>query len=105
MPLPDHYSIIIDTNIKKNKPNIITKSIRGKTKLSQTHLMESYTPPTFKPKDIIDQAYNQFKEELLRMLDVVEPQKTIKITEKPKQPCFNKHIRQQCKVIKKCYHV
>ena len=70
-PLSDHYSIIIDTNIKKNKPNTVTKTIRDMTKLSPKHLMESYTPPTFKPEDTIDQVYNQFKEELIRMLDAV----------------------------------
>ena len=71
-PLSKHYSII-DTNTKKNKPNIVTKTIRDTTKLSQTHLMWSYTPPTLKPEDTIDQAYNQFKEELLKTLDVVAP--------------------------------
>ena len=100
----DHYSIIIDTNIKKNKPNIVTKTIRDTTKLSPTHLMEAYTPPIFKPEDTIDQAYNQFKEELLKMLDVVAPQKVIKTTVKLWQPWFNKHIRQQCKVMNNGYH-
>ena len=44
--------------------------------------MESHIPPTFKPEDTIEQVYNQFKEELIRMLDAVAPQKTIKTTEK-----------------------
>ena len=80
--LSDHYSVIIDTNIKKNKQNIVTKIIRDTTKISPTHLMESYTQPTFKPDDIIDLVYNQFREELIKMLDAVAPQKIIK-TEKP----------------------
>ena len=77
-PLSEHYLIIIDTNIKKNKPNIVTKIVRNTTKLSPTHVMESYIPPTFKPKDTIDQVYNQFKEELIKMLDDVTPQKSLK---------------------------
>ena len=77
-PLSDTYSIIIYTIIKKNKPNIVTKIIRDNTKLSPTHLMESYIPPTFKPEDTIDQVYNQFKEELIKRLDDVAPQKALK---------------------------
>ena len=81
-PLSDHYSIIIDANIKKNKSNIVTKKkIRDTTKLSPTHLMESYKQPTFTPGDTIDQVYNQFREELIETLDAVVPQKTIKTTE------------------------
>ena len=81
-PLLDHYSIIIDTNIKKSKPKIVMKIIRETTKLSPTHLKEAYTPPIFKPEDTIDQAYNQLKEKLLKMLDAVAPHKVIKTTEK-----------------------
>ena len=77
-PLSDYYSIIIDTNIKKNKPNTVTKSIRDTTKLSSALLMEAHTPPIFKPEDTIDQAYNQLKEELLKMLDAVAPQNSSK---------------------------
>ena len=55
-PLSDHYSIIIYTNIKKNKPNIVMKTIRHTKNLLPTHLMEAYTPPIFKPEDTIDEA-------------------------------------------------
>ena len=65
-PLSDHYTIITDTNIKKNKPNIVTQITRDTTKLSSTHLIESYIPPTFKPEDTIDQVYNQFKDKLIK---------------------------------------
>ena len=58
------------------------KTIRDTTKHSPTHLVKSYTPPTFKPEDTIHQVYNQFKEEMIRMLDAVASQKTIKTTEK-----------------------
>ena len=103
-PLSDHYSVIIDTNIMENKTNIVTKTIRDTTKLSPTHLMEAYTPPIFKPEDTIDQGYNQFKEELLKILDAVAPQKVIKTTEKLHQACIYKHIRQQHKVLNNHYH-
>ena len=59
------------------------KIIRHTTKLSPTHLMESYLPPTFKPEDIIDQVHNHFKEELIKMLDAVAPQKTLKQQKNP----------------------
>ena len=67
--------------------------------------MEVYTPPIFKPEDTIDQVYNEFKEEWIKMLNALAPQKTIKTTEKLQQPWFNRHIRQQHKVMNNCYHV
>ena len=72
--LTDHYSIIIDTNIKKNKPNIVKNNQEHHKTITNTP-NESYIPSTFKPKDTIDQVYNQFKEDLIKMLDVVAPPK------------------------------
>ena len=43
--LSDHYSIIIDTDIKKNKPNIVMKTIKDTTKISPIHLMGAHTHP------------------------------------------------------------
>ena len=57
------------------------ESNQGHHKTVTTHPMEAYTPPTFKPENTIDQAYNHFKEELLKMLDALAPQKVIKTTE------------------------
>ena len=67
---------------QEEQAKIVTKTIRDTTKLSPIHEIEVYPRPIFKPKDTIDQACNHFKEESLKMLDAVAPQKVIKTTEK-----------------------
>ena len=108
-PIIRHYSIIIDANIEKNKPNIVTKSIRDTTELSPAHLIESYTPLTFKPEDIgryvINSRKNWSECWMLWLHNPLHKKTPIKTTEKLQQPWFNKHIRQQHKVMNNCYQV
>ena len=56
--------------------------------------------PVLETDVILSQEYDQFNTKLQKMLDTVAPKKTIKQTDKPQRPKFNKYIRQQRRVVK-----
>ena len=58
-------------------------------------MLKTSHPPEFNENRTIDEATSLFNTELLKALDVTAPVKSIKFTNKPKHPCFNKFIREQ----------
>ena len=95
-----HYMVSVNTNIKKQKYPIETKEIRDRTKLTGPTLAQNVTPPEFNEDTTIDEAASQFNTELLKALDATAPIKSIKFTNRPKHPWFNKFSREQKSVVK-----
>ena len=93
--------VTVDINIKKEKYPIETKAIRDRTKIIGPTLAQNFTPSELNEDTTIDEATNQFNTELLKALDAIVPIKSIKFTNRPKHPWFNKFIREQRSVFKK----
>ena len=91
----------VDTNIKKQKYPTETEEIRDRTKLTGPTLAENFTPPDFNENTTTEEAASQLNTELLKAVDVTAPIKSIKFTNRPKHPWFNKFIREQKSVVKK----
>ena len=98
--ISDHCMVSVDINIKKQKYPMETKEIRGKTKLAGPTLARNFTPPEIKENATIGEAASQLNTELCKALDAMAPIKSIKFTNRPKHPWFNKYIREQKKVAK-----
>ena len=96
----DHCMVTVDINIKKQKYLIETKEIRDKTKLAGPTLAQNFTSPEIKESATIDEATSQLNTELHKSLDAMAPIKSIKFTNRPKHPWFNKYIREQKSVVK-----
>ena len=61
-------------------------------KVTKEVLIQNFEPPTIGENTGLYQAYNQLKIKLQVMQDKMEPEKTIKVYGKPKQPYFHKYI-------------
>ena len=92
--ISDHCTVSVDINIKKQKYPMETKEIKDKTKLAGPTLAQNFTPPEIKESATIDGATSQLNTELCKALDAMTPIKSIKFTNRPKHPCFNKYIRE-----------
>ena len=91
--ISDHCMVSVDINIKKQKYPIKTKEIRDRTKLTGPTLAQNFTPPDFNENTTIDEAASQLNIELHKALDATAPIKSIKFTNRPKHPWFNKFIQ------------
>ena len=98
--ISDYCMVSVDINIRKQKYAIETKEIRDITKLTGPALAQNFTSPDFNEDTTIDEATCQFNTELLKVLDATAPIKSIKFTNRPKHPWFNKFIREQKSVVK-----
>ena len=96
--ISDHCLVTVDTKLKKQSWSKSNLTIMDSSKFTIENLMANFTPPILQLDVILSQVYNQFNTELQKMLDALAPKKTIKQTDKPKNPWFNKHIKQQRKV-------
>ena len=96
----DHCMVSVDINIKKQKYPIETKEIRDRMKLTGPTLAQNFTPTDFDENTTINEAASQSNTELYKGLDATAPVKTIKFTNRPKHPWFNKFIREQMNVVK-----
>ena len=63
-------------------------------------LLLNVNAPTIDYNDSLDQVCHQFNIELLNALDRITPLKTIKYSNKPRQPWFKKYIRDQKKIVR-----
>ena len=86
--------VSVDSNIKKQKYPIETKEKRDRMKLTGPTLAQSFTPLGFDENTIINEAASQLNTDLYKALDATAPVKTIKFTNRPKQPWFYKFIRE-----------
>ena len=96
----DHCMGLVDINIKKQKYPTETKEIRDRRKLTGPTLTQNFTPPDIDENTTINEAARQLNTELCKALDATAPVKTIKFTNRPKQPWFNKFIREQKNIVK-----
>ena len=92
--------LTMDTSLKKQVWTKSILTIRESSQLTTENLMANLTQPILEKDVTLSQTYDQFNTELQKMLDAVAPKKSIKQIDKPKNPWFNKYIRQQRKVAK-----
>ena len=98
--ISDHYMVLVNINIKKQNYPIETREIKDRKKLTGPTLAQNFTHPDFNEDTTIDEATSQFNTELPKALDATTPIKSIKFTNRPKHPWFNKFIREQKRVVK-----
>ena len=98
--ISDHSLVTIDTNLNKEKYGKKVKTILDTTKMTKESLEASFTWDLFEDTTSFSQAHIQFERELQGMFDRVALSKTIKVTNKPRKPWFNKHIRDQRKEVR-----
>ena len=68
--------------------------------MTKENLEANFTLPLFEETISLNQAYDQFDKELQEMLVRVASSETIKVTNKPRKPWFNKYIKDQRKVVR-----
>ena len=73
---------------------------RDRTKIIGPILAQNFKFPEFNENTTIDEATSQFNTELLKAIDATAPNKSIKFTNRPKHPWFNKFIREERSVVK-----
>ena len=88
-----------DLHLHKLRYPKIEKTIRNKTRIMGEALIINFNALTIYNNDSLDQACHQFNTELLNALDRPAPLKTITYSKKPRQPWFNKYIRDQKKIL------
>ena len=97
--ISDHCMVSIDLHLHKLRYPKIEKTIRDGTRLMAETMLTNFNAPSVDINDLLDHACHQFNTELLNALDRIAPLKTIKHSDKPRQPWFNKHIRDQKKIV------
>ena len=98
--ISDHCLGSVDINIKKQKYPTKTEDIRNRTNINGPTLAKNFKPPEFSEGTTIDEAISRFNMELLKALNAIARIKSIKFTNRPKHPWFNKFIRKQRRVVK-----
>ena len=88
--ISDHSLITIDNNLNKEKYGKKVKPIWDPTKMTKENLEAKFTLPLLEATALLSQANNKEQQE---MLDRVAPSKTIKVTNIPAKPWFNKYTR------------
>ena len=96
----DHTLVPKDTNLNKEKYGKKVKTIQDITEMTKEYLEANFTLPLFEETTLLSQVCNLFDKELQEMLDRVASSKTIKVTNKPRKPWFNKCIRDQRIVVR-----
>ena len=98
--ISEHCMVSIDLHLHKLRYPKIEKTIRDRTKLTNEAMISNFNAPSIDVNDSLDQACHQFNTKLLKALDRTAPLKTIKHSDKPRQPWLNKHIRDQRKIVR-----
>ena len=94
-----HCMVSVNINIKKQKYSIETKEIRDRTKITGPTLGQNFTTPEFNEDRTIDEATSQFNMKMFVALNAIASIKSIKFTNRPKHPWFNKFIREQSRLV------
>ena len=81
--------VSIDLQLHKFRYPKQKKMIRDKTRMTAKALLTNFTAPILYPNDSLDQACNKLNTELHNALEKTAPLKTIKYSDKPRQPWFN----------------
>ena len=92
--ISDHCMVSVHINIKKQKYPIETKEMR-QNENNWIPLAQNFTYPEFNEDTAINEATSQFNMELLKALDAITPIKSIKFTNRLKDPWFNKFITEK----------
>ena len=95
-----HCMVSIDLQLHKPKYPKVKKTIGDKTTMTAKTLLTNFTVLTLDTNDSLDQACQKLNTELHNALEKTGPLKTIKYSDKPRQPCFNKYIRGQQKTVR-----
>ena len=90
--ISDHALVTIDTTLNKTPWEPTERVIRDTTRLTKETQEKLYTTPDLDDNASLEQACDQFHEELCKMLDRVAPPKKVKYVDRPKKPWFNKYI-------------
>ena len=98
--ISDHCIVSIDLHLHKTRYPKIEKTIRDKTRITGEALLINFNAPTIDNNGSFNQACHKFNTELLIALNRIAPLKTIKYSNKPRQPWFNKYIRDQKKIVR-----
>ena len=92
--------VSIDLQLHKLRYPRQQKMIRDRTRITAKILLTNFTALILHPSDSLDQACNKLNTELHNALEKNAPLKTIKCSDKPRQPWFNKYIRGQKKIVR-----
>ena len=98
--ISDNCMVSIIIHLHKVRYPEIEKTIWDRTKLSEESMLTNFNAPSIDVNDSLNQAYHRFNTELLKAFDRTAPLKTIKYLDKPRQAWFNKHIKDQEKVVR-----
>ena len=90
----------IDLHLHKLGYHKKEKTIRDKSRIMGEALLANSNALTINNNHSLNQACHKLNTELLNALDKTGPLKTIKDPNKPRQPWFNKHIRDQQKIVR-----
>ena len=82
--MSDQCMATMDTNLKNQSWTKSTITIRDSSQLTTEGFMANFTSPTLGIDVILSQAYDQFNDELQKMLGTVAPKNAIKQIDKPK---------------------
>ena len=97
--ISDHCMVYIDLQLHKLRYPKIEKTARDKTKMTAEALLTNFNAPTLETNDSLDQTCLKLNVELHNTLEKTSLLKTIKYSDKPRQPWFNKYIRRQQKTV------
>ena len=95
----DLYTVSIDLQLHKLRYPKIGETIRDKTRMTTEALLTNFTGLTPDSNDSLNQAYHKFNTHT-QCTRKDCPTKTIKYSDKPKQPWLNKYIRGQKKTVR-----
>ena len=102
--ISDHTLVTIDTTLNKAPWEPTEKAIRDITKLSKTILEKYYTTPVTENNASLEQASDQFNEELHKMLNRAAPQKKVRYANRQKKTWY-KCICEQKRIVKHRDHI
>ena len=91
--------ISIDLLLHKFRYPKIEKTMNDKTRITGEALLINFNAPTINSNDSLDQTCHHLIIELLNGLARIASLKTIKYSNKPRPPWFNKYIRDQKKIV------
>ena len=98
--ISDQCMVSIDLQLHRLKYPKIKKTNRDKTRMKAKALLTNFTALTLDTSDSLGQACHKLNTELHNALEKTTPLKTIKYSDKPKQPWFNKYIKGQQKAVR-----
>ena len=93
--ISDQCMVSIDFQLHKLRYMRQKKVIRNKTRITAKALLTNFNALILDPNDSLDQACSKLNIELHNALEKTVPLKTIKCSDNPRQPWFNKYVRGQ----------